>query len=137
VALPLSEIRNQQKTENEYTKYSKEDIINAFQFRHATKEFDATKMITDDDIKFILETAHLSPSSFGFEPYFIVVQDPALRELIKPVAGDSFKIRYCKSFCIRLINESATGKARFSIYFVYDEGCEKMPADVIEMYSKF
>jgi nitroreductase len=42
---------------------AKEDIINAFQFRHATKEFDATKMITDDDIKFILETAHLSPSS--------------------------------------------------------------------------
>jgi nitroreductase len=82
-------------------------------------------MITDD-IKFILETAHLSPSSFGFEPWhFIVVQDPALRELIKPVAGSSFKIRYCKSFCIRLINESATGKARFSIYFVYDEGCEK------------
>jgi nitroreductase len=41
-------------------------------------------MITDDDIKFILETAHLSPS-FGFEPWhFIVVQDPALRELIKP-----------------------------------------------------
>jgi hypothetical protein len=35
---------------------AKEDIINAFQFRHATKEFDATKMITDDDIKFILET---------------------------------------------------------------------------------
>jgi hypothetical protein len=52
------------KKENEYTKYSKEDIINAFQFRHATKEFDATKMITDDDIKFILETAHLSPSFF-------------------------------------------------------------------------
>jgi hypothetical protein len=46
---------NIKKTENEYTKYSKEDIINAFQFRHATKEFDATKMITDDDIKFILE----------------------------------------------------------------------------------
>jgi nitroreductase len=68
---------------------AKEDIINAFQFRHATKEFDATKMITDDDIKFILETAHLSPSSFGFEPWhFIVVQDPALRELIKPVAWE-------------------------------------------------
>jgi nitroreductase len=67
---------------------AKEDIINV-QFRHATKEFDATKMITDDDIKFILETAHLSPSSFGFEPWhFIVVQDPALRELIKPVAWE-------------------------------------------------
>ncbi|MGK0255359.1 MAG: nitroreductase, partial [Mariniflexile sp.] len=63
-------------------KIAKEDIINAFQFRHATKEFDATKTITDDDIKFILETAHLSPSSFGFEPWhFIVVQDAVLREL--------------------------------------------------------
>jgi nitroreductase len=50
-------------------------------------------MITDDDIKFILETAHLSPSSFGFEPWhFIVVQDPALRELIKPVAGTPLKL---------------------------------------------
>lgn len=70
-------------------KIAKEDIINAFQFRHATKEFDATKTITDDDIKFILETAHLSPSSFGFEPWhFIVVQDAVLRELIKPVAWE-------------------------------------------------
>jgi hypothetical protein len=33
-------------------------------------------MITDDDIKFILETAHLSPVS----------SRSALRELIKPVA---------------------------------------------------
>jgi nitroreductase len=66
---------------------AKEDIINAFQFRHATKEFDAKD--DNDDIKFILETAHLSPSSFGFEPWhFIVVQDPALRELIKPVAWE-------------------------------------------------
>jgi nitroreductase len=39
---------------------AKEDIINAFQFRHATKEFDATKMITDDDIKFILETPFIT-----------------------------------------------------------------------------
>jgi hypothetical protein len=66
VALPLSEIRNQLKKQKmSIPNIAKEDIINAFQFRHATKEFDATKMITDDDIKFILETAHLSPSSFG------------------------------------------------------------------------
>jgi nitroreductase len=67
---------------------AKEDIINAFQFRHATKEFDATKMITDDDIKFILETPFIT-KFFWFEPWhFIVVQDPALRELIKPVAWE-------------------------------------------------
>ena len=58
------------------THISKEDVLNAFQFRHATKEFDASKKLSEDDINFILKTANLSPSSFGFEPWhFIVVQD--------------------------------------------------------------
>jgi nitroreductase len=34
------------------------------------------KIISLNDMQFILETAHLSPSSFGFEPWhFIIVQD--------------------------------------------------------------
>ena len=69
------------------TNISKQSIISAFQFRHATKEFDPTKKLTDEDIKFLLQVANLSPSSFGFEPWhFVVVQDPELRELLKPVA---------------------------------------------------
>jgi nitroreductase len=58
------------------------------------------EMITDDDIKFILETAHLSPSSFGFEPWHFIVSRSALRELIEKTVGSSFKIRYCKSFVL-------------------------------------
>ena len=69
--------------------FSKKEIINAFQFRHATKEFDATKKVSDSDMDFILETAHLSPSSFGFEPWhFIVVQDKELREALKLWLGE-------------------------------------------------
>ncbi|HAI40809.1 MAG TPA: NAD(P)H-dependent oxidoreductase, partial [Maribacter sp.] len=30
---------------------AKEDILNAFNYRHATKEFDATKTISDADMK--------------------------------------------------------------------------------------
>jgi DNA-binding transcriptional regulator YiaG len=84
VALPLSEkLENSFKKKIEMSMYQnskKEDIINAFQFRHADQRvLTPQKTITDDDIKFILETAHLSPSSFGFEPwYFIVVQDAVL-----------------------------------------------------------
>lgn len=35
---------------------SKEDIINAFQYRHATKEFDATKKLSEDDTNLPLLT---------------------------------------------------------------------------------
>lgn len=62
-------------------------IINAFQFRHACKQFDSTKVVSKEDFNTILEAGHLSPSSFGFEPWkFLVVQDVKLREKLFPVS---------------------------------------------------
>ena len=59
----------------------KETIIEAFNYRHACKEFNPDKKISDQDFTFILEAGRLSPSSFGFEPWkFLVVQNPYLRK---------------------------------------------------------
>lgn len=63
---------------------TKEEILDAFRFRHATKEFDPSKKISDEDFRFILETGRLSPSSFGMEPWrFLVIQNEQLRDKIK------------------------------------------------------
>lgn len=65
---------------------SKNAILQAYNFRHACKLFDASKKIDEDDFSFILETGRLSPSSFGFEPWkFLVIQNMALREKLKQV----------------------------------------------------
>lgn len=82
----------------------KDEILNAFHFRHATKEFDPSKKISDDDFHFILETGRLSPSSFGFEPWrFVVVQNPDLREKIKNTAWGAFgKLPAASHFVILL-----------------------------------
>lgn len=62
----------------------KETIIEAFNYRHACKEFNPDKKISDQDFTFILEAGRLSPSSFGFEPWkFLVVQNPNLRKNLK------------------------------------------------------
>lgn len=72
-------------------KQIKEDILKAYTFRHATKQFDPNKKISDEDFKFILETGRLSPSSFGTEPWrFVVVQNPELRDKIKNTAWGAF-----------------------------------------------
>ncbi|WP_110928179.1 NAD(P)H-dependent oxidoreductase [Bacillus massiliglaciei] len=69
----------------------KQEILDAFHFRHATKEFDPNKKISDEDFRFILETGRLSPSSFGFEPWrFVVVQSSELREKIKNHSWGAF-----------------------------------------------
>lgn len=46
----------------------KEEILEAYTFRHACREFDPQRKISDEDFAFILETGRLSPSSFGLEP---------------------------------------------------------------------
>jgi nitroreductase len=62
-------------------------ILQAFKFRHACKTFDPARKIADADFGLILETARLSPSSFGYEPWrFLVVQDMALREKLRAVS---------------------------------------------------
>ncbi|WP_410768433.1 NAD(P)H-dependent oxidoreductase [Fontibacillus sp. BL9] len=58
----------------------KNEILSAFQFRHATKDFDPDKKISNADFEYILETGRLSPSSYGFEPWkFVIVQNKDLR----------------------------------------------------------
>lgn len=60
-----------------------EEIIKALNWRFAAKVFDPNKKVSDEDIHTILESARLSPSSNGFEPWhFTVVNDPAVRAQI-------------------------------------------------------
>ncbi len=117
----------------------KKEIIDAFEFRHATKEFDATKKLTEEDIQFILQAAHLSPSSFGFEPWhFIVVQDPALRELLKPVAwGAPLKLDTASHFILGLSMKAPMTKWDSEYIAHMMKEVKQFPKDVIEMYSKF
>ena len=118
---------------------SQKDIINAFQFRHATKEFDATKKLSEEDIHFILETAHLSPSSFGFEPWhFVVVQNQELRESLKPVAwGAPLKLDTASHFVLGLSMKAPMVKHDADYIMHMMKEVKQLPTEVIEMYSKF
>lgn len=118
---------------------AKEDILNAFQYRHATKEFDGTKKVSEENINYILKTANLSPSSFGFEPWhFVVVQDKALRELLKPVAwGAPLKLDTASYFVLGLSMKAPMVKHDADYIKHMMKEVKQMPEDVIDMYSKF
>lgn len=71
---------------------SHEDILHAFHFRHACKAFDPERRVSDSDFGIILEAARLSPSSFGYEPWrIVVIQNAALRERLLPVTWGAQK----------------------------------------------
>jgi hypothetical protein len=87
----------------------KQEILQAYNFRHACKEFDPNKKIPDEDFRFILETARLSPSSFGFEPWrFIVIHDKTLREELRAVTWGAQKTLPTASHYVAVLARTKT-----------------------------
>lgn len=70
-----------------------EQIIKALNWRYATKVFDPTKVVSEDDLHTILESARLSPSSIGAEMWkFIVITNKEIREKLRIVSYDQPQI---------------------------------------------
>lgn len=64
------------------------DIELALKFRRAMKNFDASKKINEEDIALILEAIRLTPTSYGFEPFNVIVaQDTDFRKKLEKAAG--------------------------------------------------
>ena len=66
---------------------TKQQVLDGFHYRASTRSYDPTRKISDEDFNYILELGRLSPSSVGSEPWqFLVIQNKALREKLKPVS---------------------------------------------------
>ena len=60
------------------------EFLKAMAFRHACKRFDTEKQIPAEQFESILEVCRMSPSSFGMEPWrLIVVRNEKLRKALK------------------------------------------------------
>lgn len=60
------------------------NIIDALNWRYATKIYDLKKKISPDNIEFLIESIRLSPSSYGLQTYRIIhVTNPEIREKLK------------------------------------------------------
>lgn len=56
-------------------------------WRYATKQFDASKKISDADLNTLKEAVRLSASSYGLQPYkVVIVENPEIREQLKAAA---------------------------------------------------
>jgi nitroreductase/dihydropteridine reductase len=59
----------------------------SLEWRYAVKKFDATKKVSAEQLDTLLKTVQLAPSSFGLQPYkILVVEDAAIREQLKEAA---------------------------------------------------
>ena len=114
----------------------KQTVLDAFNFRHACKSYDASKKISAEDFDFILESARLSPSSFGLEPWrFLVIQNPELRGEIRDISWGASKIMDCSHFVILLARTQQAMQADYQRRIW--GGVHHIPSETIEIMEKF
>jgi nitroreductase len=64
-----------------------EAVIDSLEWRYAVKAYDKSKKVSEADLKVLEDSILLAPSSFGIQPYkVLVISDPAVRERLKPAA---------------------------------------------------
>lgn len=70
-----------------------QDIIKSLNWRYATKTFDSNKKVSESDINTILESARLTPSSYGLEAWkFLVVTNPNTKIELRKASYDQTKV---------------------------------------------
>lgn len=76
-------------------------FLEAMAFRHACKVFDTEKQIPAEEFDSLLEVARTSPSSFGMEPWrLIVVRNEKLRKALKPSCWNQSQITDCSELIV-------------------------------------
>jgi nitroreductase len=84
-------------------------VMNALQWRYATKSFDAEKPLPDEVLEALIESLVLSPSSFGLQPWqFIVVTDPSLRAQLRANSWNQPQVTDASHFVVLTVRETLT-----------------------------
>lgn len=85
-----------------------QEIITQLNWRAAVKQYDTTKKLTDVQVETLSEVARLAPSSFGLQPYkLIIVTDSEIKTKLRAAAFDQPQLTDASHIFV-LANKKAT-----------------------------
>lgn len=87
-------------------KLSGADLLEALQWRNATKKFDNSKKIDTDTWNALEKALILTPSSYGIMPYkFIIVQSQTLKDELKAASYGQQQVSDCSHHVVFVAKE--------------------------------
>ncbi|PQB04863.1 NAD(P)H-dependent oxidoreductase [Aureitalea marina] len=85
------------------------NYLDSLNWRYATKKFDPSKSLSDEDLDYIKEAMRLSASSYGLQPYeVLIIQDPEIRAKLKPASWNQTQITDA-AYVVVIANQSTFG----------------------------
>jgi nitroreductase len=92
------------------------ELLEALHWRYATKQFDPTKKIADQEWAALEEALILTPSSCGLQPWkFLVLTNKELREQLVGYSWNQQQVVECSHFVV-FAGKTALGEAEIEHY---------------------
>jgi nitroreductase len=111
-------------------------ITNA-NWRYATKKFDATKKVSKEDLETLKEAIRLSASSFGLQPYrILIIENPELRAKLQPAAWGQSQIVDASQLIV-FANITNFGETEIDASIANTTKTRGLPADALKGYGDF
>lgn len=106
-------------------------------WRYATKKFDATKKIASEDLETLKEAIRLSSSSYGLQPYkVLIIDNPELRAQIQPAAWGQSQIIEASHLFV-FANMTNLGENEIDQYIEQIAETRGIPVENIAGYGDF
>ncbi|RIV47124.1 NAD(P)H-dependent oxidoreductase [Flagellimonas pelagia] len=106
-------------------------------WRYATKKFDPSKKVSEQDLETLLEATRLSASSYGLQPYHIfVISDQETKEKLKPASWNQSQIADA-SHVIVFANATDFGEELVDDFLTNVGETRNIPMEGLKGYSDF
>lgn len=110
-------------------------ILDALKWRYATKQFDTSRKVSEDDIAAILEAGNLMPTSYGLQPFRIIsITDEALKaKLLAASYGQKHLVE--NSHLIVVATRTDIDEAMIAEYAARIETTRGLPTGTVDDYK--
>ena len=113
------------------------NFIQDANWRYATKKFDATKKVSNQDLDTLKEAIRLAASSYGLQPYqVIIVENPELRAKLLPVSWGQAQVVDASHLIVFAIQNNV-GDKEIDAYFDNLTQTRQIPNESIAGYAGF
>ena len=113
------------------------NFIKNANWRYATKKFDTTKKVSKEDLETLKEAIRLSASSFGLQPYrVLIIENPELRAKIQPAAWGQSQIVDASQLIV-FANITNFGETEIDVSIANTTKTRGLPADALKGYGDF
>jgi nitroreductase len=113
---------------------STQQLLDALQWRYATKVFDATKKIPTDIWQTLEQALVLTPTSYGLQPYrFLVIHDAAKRAALLPYSWGQKQVVDCSHFVV-LTARTNMAEADVDKFIARSSQVRGIPAESLNTY---